>query len=110
MEWLPCMSPMPLQGREAIRMFYTGLVAIGRRFAFEDQRRAVISGDLALTSTRLPDGCITAEIARRQADGTWWWAIDQPLRNTCNRSCPTTVFLSLCFEAWNQSPELELLM
>jgi hypothetical protein len=34
-------------------------------------------GDLALTSTRLPDGSVTAEIARRQGDGTWLWVIDQ---------------------------------
>ena len=64
-------------GREAIRAFYTGLVAMGRKFDFGDQRPAIISGDLALTSTRLPDGSVTAEIARRQGDGTWLWVIDQ---------------------------------
>lgn len=64
-------------GREAIRAFYAGLVAIGRTFDFGDQRPAIISGDLALTSTRLPDGSVTAEIARRQGDGTWLWVIDQ---------------------------------
>jgi ketosteroid isomerase-like protein len=64
-------------GREAIRAFYAGLVAMGRKFDFGDQRPAVISGDLALTSTRLPDGSVTAEIARRQSDGTWLWVIDQ---------------------------------
>lgn len=35
-------------------------------------------GDLALTSTRLPDGRTTTEVARRQADGSWRWVIDQP--------------------------------
>lgn len=35
-------------------------------------------GDLALTSTRLSDGRVTAEIARRQPDGSWRWVIDQP--------------------------------
>jgi len=64
-------------GREAIRAFYAGLVAIGRKFDFGDQRPALISGDLALTSTRLPDGSVTAEVARRQDDGTWLWVIDQ---------------------------------
>jgi hypothetical protein len=34
-------------------------------------------GDLALTSTRF-DGGATAEVARRQPDGTWRWVIDQP--------------------------------
>ena len=37
----------------------------------------MISGDLALTATRLPDGAVTAEVARRQADGTWLWVIDK---------------------------------
>ena len=64
-------------GREAIRAFYGGLVASGRKFDFGDQRPAIITGDLALTSTRLPDGSVTAEIARRQGDGTWLWVIDQ---------------------------------
>jgi ketosteroid isomerase-like protein len=64
-------------GKEAIRAFYAGLVAMGRKFNFGDQRPAIISGDLALTSTRLPDGGVTAEVARRQGDGTWLWVIDQ---------------------------------
>lgn len=66
-----------VSGREAIRVFYAELVATGRKFEFGDQHPAVISGDLALTSTRLPDGSVTAEVARRQADGTWLWVIDQ---------------------------------
>ena len=64
-------------GREAIRTFYAGLMATGQKFDFGDQRPAIISGDLALTSTRLPDGSVTAEVARRQGDGTWLWVIDQ---------------------------------
>lgn len=36
------------------------------------------SGDLAITSTRMPDGRATAEVARRQPDGSWRWVIDQP--------------------------------
>ena len=35
-------------------------------------------GDLALTSTRMPNGWVTAEIARRQADGSWRWVVDNP--------------------------------
>lgn len=65
-------------GRDAIRKFYTDLLATGRRFHLGDQRPALLGADLALTSTRLPDGSITAEVARRQNDGTWLWAIDQP--------------------------------
>jgi ketosteroid isomerase-like protein len=64
-------------GREAIRAFYARLVATGRKFEFGDQRPAIVNGDLALTSTRCPDGSVTAEVARRQGDGTWLWVIDQ---------------------------------
>ncbi|HSC29621.1 MAG TPA: nuclear transport factor 2 family protein [Vicinamibacterales bacterium] len=64
-------------GREAIRAFFAGLAAEGRQFEFGSQRPALICGDLALTSTRLPDGSVTAEVARRQDDGTWLWVIDQ---------------------------------
>lgn len=53
-------------GREAIRAFYARLVATGRKFNFGDQRPAIISRELALTSTRTPDGSVTAEVARRQ--------------------------------------------
>ena len=35
------------------------------------------AGGLALTSTRLPDGNVTAEVARQQPDGTWLWIIDR---------------------------------
>jgi ketosteroid isomerase-like protein len=65
-------------GREAIRQFYAGLIAQGRKFELGEQRPAIVNGDLALTSTRLPNGDVTAEVARRQSDGTWLWAIDQP--------------------------------
>jgi hypothetical protein len=64
-------------GREAIRAFYPGLVATGRKFELGEQRGAIISGDLALTSTRIPDGTVTGEIARRQRNGTWLWVIDK---------------------------------
>ncbi len=64
-------------GKEAIRAFYAELVAMGRKFEFGDQRPAIISGELALTSTCLPDSSVTAEIVRRQSDGTWLWVIDQ---------------------------------
>jgi ketosteroid isomerase-like protein len=66
-----------LQGKEAIRAYFAGVVTTGRKYAMGEQRPAVISGDLALTSTRLPDGTVTAEVARRQADGTWLWVIDK---------------------------------
>jgi len=64
-------------GRNAIRALFAEIAAAGVTFAAGEQRPAVISGDLALTSTRLPDGRITAEVARRQDDGTWLWVIDK---------------------------------
>ena len=74
---LDCGDGQVVVGREAIRAFYAGLVARGQKFGFGEQRPALISGDLALTSTRLPDGSVTTEIARRQGDGTWLWVIDR---------------------------------
>jgi ketosteroid isomerase-like protein len=74
---LNCGDGQLMRGKEAIQTFYAGLVAIGRKFDLGAQRPAIISGDLALTSTQLPDGSVTAEVARRQDDGTWLWVIDQ---------------------------------
>ena len=74
---LDCGNGRLTLGKEAIRAFYAGVVTAGRKFDFGDQRPAIISGDLALTSTRTPDGSVTAEVARRQGDGTWLWVIDQ---------------------------------
>ena len=65
------------RGREAIRAFFAEITATGRKFELGKQSPAIINGDLALTSTRLPDGSVTAEIARQQGDGTWLWVIDQ---------------------------------
>jgi ketosteroid isomerase-like protein len=65
------------QGREAIRKYFGELTANGQRFQVGQQRPAVICGDLALTSTQLPDGTVTAEVARRQSDGRWLWVIDR---------------------------------
>ena len=65
------------RGHEAIRAFFVAFAATGRKFQRGEQRPAAINGDLALTSTRLPDGTVTSEVARRQSDGTWLWVIDQ---------------------------------
>jgi ketosteroid isomerase-like protein len=66
------------EGRDAIRRFYGDLLASKPRFEPGDQLPALRLGDLALTSTRLVGGGATAEIARRQADGSWKWAVDRP--------------------------------
>ncbi len=65
------------RGREAIRVLFAELTATGRKFEAGKQSPAIINRDLALTSTRLSDGSVTAEVARRQADGTWLWVIDK---------------------------------
>ena len=65
------------RGRAAIRAFFAEQVTAGRKFQIGEQRPALVSGDLALTSTGLPDGSVTSEVARRQADGTWLWVIDR---------------------------------
>lgn len=75
---LDCGNGKLAVGREAICAFYAGLVAAGAKFEMADQRPALVNGNLALTSARLPNGSVTAEIARRQDDGTWLWVIDQP--------------------------------
>jgi ketosteroid isomerase-like protein len=64
-------------GTDEIRGAYQRLVA-GRPFEPGTPRPTLHSGDLALTSTRLANGTVTVEVARRQPDGTWLWAIDQP--------------------------------
>ena len=66
-----------LRGHAEIRAFFTAYAKSGRKFQVGAQQPAVINGDLALTSTRLADGTVTAETARRQGDGTWLWAIDK---------------------------------
>jgi uncharacterized protein (TIGR02246 family) len=65
-------------GREAIRSFFAAILASRPRFALGTQTPALISGDLALTSTRLADGAVTAEVAQRQPDGGWLWVLDNP--------------------------------
>jgi ketosteroid isomerase-like protein len=66
-----------LVGTEAIRGFYAELLADRPQFEPGEQRPALRRGDLALTSSRLGNGTVTAEVARRQPDGTWLWAVDQ---------------------------------
>ena len=65
-------------GSGEIRKAYQRLVADRSKFEAGTQRPTLRSGDLALTSSRLANGVVTVEVARRQADGTWLWVIDQP--------------------------------
>jgi ketosteroid isomerase-like protein len=74
---LDCGGGQLLRGRDAIRKFFAEVVATGHKYRMGEQRTAMVCGDLALTSTRSSDGTVTAEVARRQSDGTWLWVIDQ---------------------------------
>ena len=64
-------------GHEQIRAVYAEFLASRPALGSAGQRPAIVNGDIALTSTLLPSGGATVEIAR-QPDGTWRWVIDQP--------------------------------
>src|SRR4051794_22306241 len=66
------------KGHEQLRPFYVGLLASRPSFASGQQLPALRLGALALTATRLASGGATAEVARRQADGSWRWVLDRP--------------------------------
>jgi uncharacterized protein (TIGR02246 family) len=59
-----------IRGHDAIRSFYAELLADRPTFQVGDQRPALRHGDVALTSSRLGNGTVTAEVARQQPDGT----------------------------------------
>ena len=65
-------------GHAAIRAAFGKLLATQSHFLPGEQRPALRVGDLALTSARVASGAVTAELARRQSDGSWRWVIDQP--------------------------------
>jgi len=71
---LPSAGGDVVTGSEAIRGVYEALLTDPPQFT-GDVRPALRRGDLALTSTRFSGGA-TAEIARRQSDGTWLWVAD----------------------------------
>ena len=72
------------EGLDAIREIWAGFVALGGRIAMTT-RFAVEAGDVALlsnawtwTADGMDGGAVTSEVARRQADGTWRYVIDNP--------------------------------
>jgi ketosteroid isomerase-like protein len=65
-------------GHDEIRAVYRDFVASAPALSPGRQRPPLVSGDLALTATDLPNGAVTVEIAHRQPDGYWLWAVDQP--------------------------------
>jgi ketosteroid isomerase-like protein len=65
-------------GHEEIRAVYEDFLAASPVLSQGRQRPPLVSGDLAMTATELVDGGVTVEIAHRQPDGSWLWAVDQP--------------------------------
>ncbi|WP_203686822.1 YybH family protein [Phytomonospora endophytica] len=66
-------------GRTAIRELWASVLANAPKFEPETPLPTLISGDLALTSTPPKDGSgARAQVARRQADGSWLRVLDQP--------------------------------
>ncbi len=65
-------------GAEEIRRFYSTLLSTKPHFEPGTQRPVLRARNLALTSSQLTTGAVTAEVARQQPDGSWLWVIDQP--------------------------------
>jgi ketosteroid isomerase-like protein len=66
-------------GREAIRQLFDTFLAKAPTFIPEPPLPTLVTGELALTSTPPHDGAgARAQVARRQADGTWLRVLDQP--------------------------------
>lgn len=76
-------------GHQAMRTMFDGLLASINHIS-GTTRKVFVSGDIALTSASweaefvAPDGTVqrgggtTAELARRQPDGTWRFVVDDP--------------------------------
>lgn len=64
-------------GKNQIRDFFVRLLATHPKYGPSVQAEALCSRDLALTSSRTSNGDVTAEIAMRQPDGSWFWVVDQ---------------------------------
>ncbi|MFD9961770.1 YybH family protein [Amycolatopsis sp. NPDC058986] len=65
-------------GHAEIREVFERMVAAGTVISPGRQQPALVNGDLALTATTLTTGEVTAEIARRQPDGSWLRVADRP--------------------------------
>ena len=64
-------------GSSQIREFFVRFLTDRPQLDPSRQAPALCSGDLALTTSQLSNGDVTAEIARRQPDGSWLWVVDQ---------------------------------
>ena len=67
------------RGKHEIKAFFAKLMEVTPKFEGVTHSLPIVNGDIALTSTKLPNGFVTAEVGRKQADGSWLWFIDQPI-------------------------------
>lgn len=65
-------------GYAEIRDMFARVLEANDSFPPGEPRVTLRVGDIALTSTRLEPGSTTAEVARRQPDGSWLWVLDDP--------------------------------
>lgn len=65
-------------GKEEIKNYFKQLLSHNLRFDDVEHQPAIVNGDIALTSARIPNAFVTVEVARKQSDGSWLWFIDQP--------------------------------
>jgi ketosteroid isomerase-like protein len=71
-------------GTEAIREQWAGLLSMGgqmtlrSRYAIEVGDLAILSNEWTYTAGELARGATTAEVARRQPDGSWLYVVDHP--------------------------------
>jgi hypothetical protein len=65
-------------GPAAIRSAYAAASAAGALGAFGPAvaTRAVVTGDLAMTTSSYADGSVRTQVARRTPDGRWVWVRD----------------------------------
>lgn len=66
------------RGKEEIRIYFSHMVLQNIQFSTVNHQQPIVNGDIALTSSRVPESFMTVEVARKQADGCWLWFIDQP--------------------------------
>jgi len=91
---LACPGGQVAIGSEAIRRFYSTFLGDRPRLEPVIQRASLGRGELALTSSRLSNGDVPAEIARKQADGTWLGlSTSLPLRGKTERTTPRQILI-----------------
>lgn len=76
--WMAGFGAPEARGKEQIRQIFTAMLQHKPSFGDVEHRPAIVSGDIALTSTKIPGGQITVEIVRKQTDGSWRWVVDMP--------------------------------